>query len=670
MDEQRTFVGRQAELKRFLEILEDPQGQAIVVVGQAGMGKTWLVDRMTYLAARHPDLRCGYVRYEVTPTDSPDSTMALIMDHAFEAANQKDGFFELTDRSRSQWAALFKTFVPKGSDILELRDSLRRDPQQHTRQQFLDRLGLISKRMGPDGRALFVIDPEKYMCKGCSDSWRLVTRDLPDRIKFLFAQRDEDELITSNAFMALGNVVRLPEAPLGILAPEEVEELVRLRADEVGQSGKILRDAMVQYEGHPYAVQAAMEIVKRTKRVDDLPQDPTNEGIAATQWNQVCRIGENAIRLFEAYAILEVAVARDVAQAVSGLDALSVKRLLNDSYLHGLLRDEGQGQRIYHAILGDHVRGQIDPTEQKNLHTKAILVYRISLKEAREQQRAPKALAAVRLSEHVLAAEGPDAFIATFVNECTPPLLTLGLLDVALSLSRRSLELVEKDTNEEATILGNQAVILHDRGDLDGAMALQKEKERICRQLGNLEGLQASLGNQAVILHDRGDLDGAMALLKEQERICCQLGNLDNLQRTLGNEAEVLYACGDQDRAMALLKEKERICRQLGCLDGLSSSLGNQGVILHDRGDLDGAMVLHKDEEQICRQLSHLEGLAISLANQAFVLRQMGRVHKALPLAEEAWQLASKHGYVMLARQIKPILEGVRRAMGETPDKT
>ena len=86
MDEQRIFVGRQAELERFREILEDPRGQAVVVAGQAGMGKTWLIDRMAELATQHPTLKCAWVRYEVTPTDSPDSTMALMMDNAFEAA--------------------------------------------------------------------------------------------------------------------------------------------------------------------------------------------------------------------------------------------------------------------------------------------------------------------------------------------------------------------------------------------------------------------------------------------------------------------------------------------------------------------------------------------------------------------------------------------------------
>ena len=72
-------------------------------------------------------------------------------------------------------------------------------------------------------------------------------------------------------------------------------------------------------------------------------------------------------------------------------------------------------------------------------------------------------------------------------------------------------------------------------------MALHKEQERICRELGNKDGLSDSLGNQAMILQDRGDLDGAMALHKEKERICRELGNKDGLQQTLGNQALILH---------------------------------------------------------------------------------------------------------------------------------
>ena len=78
MEEQRIFVGRKAELEQFKTILENSQGQAVVVVGQAGIGKTWLIHRMATLAAEHPDLTCGWVRYEVTPTDTKHKPMTRI----------------------------------------------------------------------------------------------------------------------------------------------------------------------------------------------------------------------------------------------------------------------------------------------------------------------------------------------------------------------------------------------------------------------------------------------------------------------------------------------------------------------------------------------------------------------------------------------------------------
>ena len=42
----KIFVGRKAELEQFKKVLEDPCGQAILVVGHRGMGKSWLVDKM------------------------------------------------------------------------------------------------------------------------------------------------------------------------------------------------------------------------------------------------------------------------------------------------------------------------------------------------------------------------------------------------------------------------------------------------------------------------------------------------------------------------------------------------------------------------------------------------------------------------------------------------
>jgi len=212
--------------------------------------------------------------------------------------------------------------------------------------------------------------------------------------------------------------------------------------------------------------------------------------------------------------------------------------------------------------------------------------------------------------------------------------------------------------------LGNQAVILSARGDLDGAIALHREQERICCELGNKDGLSNSLAGQALILKAQGDLDGAMALLNEVERICRELGNKDGLQACLGNQALIHYHRGDLDGAMALYTDQERLCRELGNKVGLQKTLGNQALVLQAQGDLDGAMALHKEKERICRELGLVDGMAISLVNQAAQLNfKMRRPREALPLAEEAYRIATRHGLTALARQIEPILNAVRQAL-------
>jgi nephrocystin-3 len=238
-----------------------------------------------------------------------------------------------------------------------------------------------------------------------------------------------------------------------------------------------------------------------------------------------------------------------------------------------------------------------------------------------------------------------------------------GDLDGAMALYKETERIFRKLGNQDGlqASLGNQANILDARGDLDGAMALCKEKERICRELGNPDSLQRSLNNQANILHKRGDLDGAMALYKEKERICRELGNLDGLQAGLGNQALILKKRGDLDGAMALHMEEERICRELGNLHGLQRSLGNQALILMDRGDLDGAMTLQKEKERICRELGNVQGLIYSFANQALILQEMGRGKEGFQFAREAYRLATQHGYTVLANQIEATLNSMRK---------
>ena len=225
-----------------------------------------------------------------------------------------------------------------------------------------------------------------------------------------------------------------------------------------------------------------------------------------------------------------------------------------------------------------------------------------------------------------------------------------GDLDGAMALHKEVERLCRELDNKLvlSISLGNQALILKARGNLDGAMALHKEVERLCRELGNKDGLLGSLNNQAVMLYDRGDLDGAMALHKEVERLCRELGNKAWLQVSVLNQANILAARRELDGAMALYKEGERLCRELGNKDGLQGSLCNQAVILYARGDLDGSMALLKEAEQLCRELGNKDRLQTTLHNEAVILRDRGDLEGAMTLYKEqerlCRQLDNSHG--------------------------
>ncbi|MCX6842181.1 MAG: tetratricopeptide repeat protein [candidate division WOR-3 bacterium] len=238
-----------------------------------------------------------------------------------------------------------------------------------------------------------------------------------------------------------------------------------------------------------------------------------------------------------------------------------------------------------------------------------------------------------------------------------------GKLDDAIRLHREEEQLCKElgDQHGVAFSLGNQALILAARGRLKEAMKLHKEEERMSRELEDWDGLQGCLGNQGELLQTMGDLDGAMKLHKEEERICRKLKSRLGLCYSLGNQARILRKRGNLVGAIRLHKQEERLCRKLGCKDALQSCLGNQALVWRDRGVPSKAMHLHKQEERLCRKLDLPEGLARSLANQALLMSdRQNRPKDALPLAEEAYRLASEHGYATLAQQVKRILDSIR----------
>jgi hypothetical protein len=68
-------------------------------------------------------------------------------------------------------------------------------------------------------------------------------------------------------------------------------------------------------------------------------------------------------------------------------------------------------------------------------------------------------------------------------------------------------------------------MILQAHGELDEAMRQLKVKERICRELGNKDGLASSLANQALILaHEMRKPQEALLLAEEAYQLAVNHG--------------------------------------------------------------------------------------------------------------------------------------------------
>jgi tetratricopeptide (TPR) repeat protein len=195
------------------------------------------------------------------------------------------------------------------------------------------------------------------------------------------------------------------------------------------------------------------------------------------------------------------------------------------------------------------------------------------------------------------------------------------------------------DLNNLARVLHGAAEVCRVQGDLERAMEMQKRIEVVFRRMEDWEGLAHCILGQAQILMIQGDPDGASRLLKDQERLCRDHGHLRILAALLSDQALILKTKGDLDGALALLAEQERICIQTGDMSMLLLCHERQSQIFRIRGLLGEAMEKLKRAEQICRDLGDILGLQGCLGSQALILRDRHDPDGALSLLEEQLRL-------------------------------
>jgi tetratricopeptide (TPR) repeat protein len=348
-------------------------------------------------------------------------------------------------------------------------------------------------------------------------------------------------------------------------------------------------------------------------------------------------------------------------RAVSNVDGDMMQCLLANKFIAGLLRDEAGGRRIYHSILADYILRQMGDTEKKEYHKRAVDIYRGKLKKAKEEQVKPDELAAVRLPEHVLVVGGEKAFVNVFINECTGPLLNLGLLDEAIRLSERALRMVKESSKNQSMILCNLGIICGMKGELDKAAKMHIRALKIDIIFRNLNGIAINCNELGIIYLTWGQLDKAEKILTKSTDISERIGFLKVQAAGYGNLGNIHVLKDELDKAEEMHKKSLEIDKKLGRLEGMASDYGNLGVVYGMRGESDREEEMQKRALEINDRIGRSGGIAIQYSNLGSICEARGDLGKAKDYYEKARDLYKKMGLIYEMKEVEGWMERLNK---------
>ena len=567
-----TFVGRKQELAQWSNILAQTAdiGQAVVVVGKYGMGKTWLLDQMIQNALENESIKCFAVRYVIGPSESSGMILRVILDDMFQAARYEAGTLDAEGKRFGQWLRTYRElglFRDRTEADVHLLEQLRFDSRKNIFEQLTNRLKLLSDLMPANGRLVVAIDPELDTMAARVELWAQVVKNLPPKVVFLFAQRYKDSLAINEEFRAQQNVHFVPALelqPQGLadLHDAETEQLLdtyfpRYHAKPVDRQA--LRERFRQYRNHPYAVHAALHLLLSPSFTDteQLPAEPMPDVVCPLQWKGITEhpLHEGAVKLFQTYAVLEVPAIDEMACWVADISPDALNKILSDPFLRSMIRSESDGRLLHHHYLAAYIRsllymedGALTP-EAEQFHQRAMIGYA----DVTHRAIKPDPLAVVRLAEHALTVGGPPLFAETLCR-CSDAFLTLGFYQTYAAMIDRALALVAPLSTEVAELNLQLGRLRKKQGDNQAAITHCEAALRTAQQLAAPQQIACALLELGRISLETGLLAEADAWLRDAQDYCEAGTDRTDWAEVLMSSAEVQWLMGRTREAEKILQ--------------------------------------------------------------------------------------------------------------------
>ncbi len=235
-------------------------------------------------------------------------------------------------------------------------------------------------------------------------------------------------------------------------------------------------------------------------------------------------------------------------------------------------------------------------------------------------------------------------------------------LDAALRFLKESANLFDRfGYMRNAVSIKEKIVGIYDaKGMFHDSLKTRLAIVDVQRKIGNKKKLCENLGRIGSLCHEFEMIADAKEYYLKHIALCRELHLEKGIATSLQNLGLIHYINDDFPQAQNLYAEVETIYRRQQNKVRLADVLGIAGDILAKMNQSQAALVKQKERAAICREQNLMEGLAGALINQAMILAAGKRFFEAKPLAEESYALASRHGSVDFAKQVKEVLDMIR----------
>ena len=657
----RSFVGRGSELARLRAALRgvaSGAGRAVVVAGEAGIGKSRLLDRLAEVAAEEGALVLQGACLDTADGAVPYAPFVEIL-RDLVRATPPERLPALLGPGRADLVRLIPELALRAADV-PAPTELDRAAQARLFELILG----VFERLAASRPLVLEVEDVHWADRSTRELLGFLVRALRDEpVLIVLALRTDTQgaAVGNLAFVAeIEREEHVDRVDLGPFGRDEVEAQVGSLLDAPPDPGVVDR-LLARSDGNPFYVE---ELVLAGGELDlDVP--PVLRDVLVAR---VAALSEAARGVLRCAALAGRRIDDELLAGVLEMPVRELAAALREAVASGILvrgggRDgrDGPAVEFRHGLLQEVVRDELFPGERIALH--AAFATALEARAAEPRAGDEPATTPAEIARHWDAAHRPDRALGPTIQAALAAerVFAFGeahrLWDRAGALAAAASDAVETQAMTRDELLEHAADAAVLAGEYRSAITLGEAA------IAAVDGARdpARSGH----LHDRlrwylweaGDRRAAAEAVEAALRLLpTDVPSLARA-RALAQHAGILLFAGEYERSVAEASAAIEVARAVDAAGEDALALGVLGWSLAVLGDPEAGIARFREGQAIAERVQSVEGIALAAFNLASLLDRIGQSEASRAAAADGYATTERLG---VARTYGGLLLGFR----------